>query len=278
MRLPIHIFVLTALALATTGCDRTVTIRGDLSDAEGWPIPGIVDVRGEALPGVAVSVHGTPVQAVTDARGQYRIRCAPGAIRLDLMKSGYTAGQLNFDIEEPRTVEATQAVLWPLPQTWGAFVFEDFQYRECTRIEPRRFRRPNGPPLFGTKIEPSFQTTNSTPLIICHRMPAYDLRMYRMDWSTDNYTHEDGSTYEETILAPADNLVVYPEAIDEPDRTLVEVRLQESLDPGIYAIHWGALDGYTTTSPFVFLFEISDPEAEGESEGESEGEAPEEAA
>lgn len=278
MRFPAYILLFAAIALGTAGCDRTVTIRGDLSDANGWPIPGIVDVRGEALPGVAVSVHGTPIQAVTNARGQYRIRCAPGQIRLDLMKSGYTAGQLFFEIDTPRTVEATQAVLWPLPQTWGAFIFENYQYRECTRIEPRRFRRPNGPPLYGTKIEPSFQTTNATPLIICHRMPAYDLRMYRLDWSTDNYTHEDGSTYEETILAPVDNLVVYPDAIDEPDRALVEVRLQDRLEPGIYAIHWGALDGYATTSPFVFLFEVLDPEAESETDPAPEDAAAEEAA
>jgi len=244
------------------GCDRTVTIRGDLSDAEGWPIPGIVDVRGEGLPGVAVSVHGTSIQAVTNTLGQYRIRCAPGEIRLDLMKSGYTSGQLFFNVDSPRTVEATQAILWPLPPTWGAYLFEDFRYRECTRIEPRRYRREaGGPPFFGTKIRPAAYTTNTSPLIVTHRMPAYDLRLYRLEELTETLTHDDGSTYEDTIWAPAGALPVYPDAIDEPDRRLVEVRLQQDLELGTYAIHWGALDGYTTTSPFIFLFEVVDPES-----------------
>jgi hypothetical protein len=47
---------------------------------------------------------------------------------------------------------------------------------------------------------------------------------------------------------------------DEPKHLLGEVRFLDALEPGVYALHWGALNGYSATDSRLFLFAVPSPE------------------
>ena len=40
------------------------------------------------------------------------------------------------------------------------------------------------------------------------------------------------------------------------DTSLLKLNLLDPLDPGRYALHWGALEGYTTIDDRMYMFEI----------------------
>ena len=44
--------------------------------------------------------------------------------------------------------------------------------------------------------------------------------------------------------------------VDEPERYLQQIRLAEPLEPGLYAVHWGALAGHKTSETRAFVFQI----------------------
>ena len=51
--------------------------------------------------------------------------------------------------------------------------------------------------------------------------------------------------------------------MDEPERQLWQIRPARNLGPGVYAIHWGAFEGDTSTDSSAYLIELS--EATGDS-------------
>lgn len=261
--------------LVLAGCEQKVIIRGDLMDAGDRPVAGVVDIMGNALPGVAVTVYGTEEEAITDGVGQYRLRCAPGSIRVDLMKTGYTPGRLLFEEPEPRTVEARQAVLWPLPVSKGVYFFEDGRYRELTRARAEAFRDEAGQPLWALKKSPEVSTPQGLPFLVGYRVPGYDVAIYALTRTEAEAANVAGaaSGIKYPVWAPASSHSVLSAAIDEPDRLLTELRLAEPLAPGVYAVHWGALDGYRSTEDGVFVFRVVSPE---EMAGVAEGESTEE--
>ena len=59
--------------------------------------------------------------------------------------------------------------------------------------------------------------------------------------------------------------------LDGPDRALFRVEPVEPLTPGVYAVHWGGLDGLTGIEQRVFLFRVLDPAAGAESQDEAAG-------
>lgn len=252
-------------------CDRTVVIQGV-----------VTDVAGEGLPGVAITVRGRLDQAVSDGVGRYSLRSAPGAIDLELMKTGYTPGYLSLHVARSGAVAVTPAVLWPLPQDKGVYLFENFRYRELTRIEPMRYLPQDVQiadarkgPLFGTKQEPECDTLDTEPLLICHRLPPYDVRLCRLRQVKAALIGENTAAaplpdapapgavapvYTEMIWVPADDIPTTTAPIDEPNKLLVELKLSAPLEPGTYAAHWGALNGYTSIDAYAYLFRVGAPE------------------
>ena len=65
---------------------------------------------------------------------------------------------------------------------------------------------------------------------------------------------------------------MYSKVLDVPEKLLVELRAAAPLSPGVYAIHWGALEGYDSIDPRIFMFELREA-AEKPVEGEGETEA-----
>ena len=62
---------------------------------------------------------------------------------------------------------------------------------------------------------------------------------------------------------------MHSKVLDEPEKLLVELKATAPLEPGVYAIHWGALEGYDSIDPRIFMFALKAPAPEDEGEGES---------
>lgn len=247
-----HAFAPLCLVLATLclgGCEFRTSVRGT-----------VVDVRGERLPGVAVTVRGVEAQAVTTGVGEYALRCPPGPAILDFSKTGYTPGRLDLSVPESGAAQATEVRLWPLPGGQGVYLFEDFRYHDLTRTEARPYRLPERGAVWASRVPAARKTADDQPLIIYYLLPAFDAVLHRVRPADGTPPQaEAGSDYTEPIWV-AERLVasqVIP--VDEPDRLLLELRPSEPLEPGTYAVGWGALDGYVTTHPYVYLFEVLAP-------------------
>lgn len=246
------------LVLLCSACNHSVTIQGCVKD-----------VQKNTLPGVAVSVLGSENEAITTGVGAYTLAVVPGPLELVFIKSGYTTGHMTLDATGNDAIN--DAILWPLPPGKGVFLFEDFKYRDTTRAEPKRYIAKDTGPIMGTKIEPETATLTESPMIVCHKLPSYDLHLYRLD-IRDAALSLPGNTppneknkkvetlYSEKIWAPVDNIPVVATPIDEPEQTLFDIHPATSLEPGTYAVHWGALDGHSTTEPHIYLFKIAAPE------------------
>jgi hypothetical protein len=245
--------LLTVLAI-TPGCELKTTVQGV-----------VFDVKGEQLPGVAVTLRGTEVEDITGGTGGYALRCPPGPAVLDFIKTGYTRGRLDLTVPDSGEVEATEVRLWPVPAGQGVYLYENFRYRETTRIEPQPFRMPERGPVLASKVPPGLQTFNAQPLIIYTLLPAYDAALYRMAAVTAAHPQAEieatGGEPVWIVDSPVTSVIV---PIDEPDRQLLELRPTEPLTPGTYAVSWGAFDGYTSTHASAYLFEVVDPNAPDE--------------
>ncbi len=264
---PVRYRMMQALALlgigvALVGCDRTVAVRG-----------AVLDVGQRALPGVAVVARGTEYDAVTDALGHYEIRCAPGPIVLECIKTGYTPGRLEFMSSNTGSqglrlqfVQAVDVVLWPLPPGKGVYVFDRAQsrYQETTAVQAKPFLIKEGQEgaVFGVQVAPELKITTDKPFLTSHKLPGYDVKLDKLK--------EVDAALPATIAAPAFNERVWVRdtnipmgavPIDESSQVLIELRPIAPLAPGRYAVHWGALDGHTATEARVYLFEILPPDA-----------------
>ena len=231
----------------------------------------VVDFKGEALPGVAVGVADGGRQALTDALGEYKLKCEPGTMELCLMKTGYTAGHLALDIAEPRLVTARPVVLWCLPPGAGIYLLEDHAYRKTFSMVPRPFVSESGGLVFGLSRLPQLPGTLAPlPSIICHKLPFHDLAVCRLDTTEASPLEAVDTT--QRVWAMAEPLAVAARPIDEPERALWEVQLSDNLAPGVYAVHWGALSGHDSTDPRMFLFRVGD-EAPAEETAEEASES-----
>jgi protocatechuate 3,4-dioxygenase beta subunit len=70
---------------ASTALAQSATIRGTVTDETGTPVPG-----------VQVSLVGTPLGSLTDDAGRYRITGAPsGAVQVRAARIGYAPATLD---------------------------------------------------------------------------------------------------------------------------------------------------------------------------------------
>jgi hypothetical protein len=261
-------YILLACLLA--GCDRLVVVRGK-----------VLDVRGAALPGVAVTVQGADYDTLTDGLGQYSLRCASGTLNLEFMKTGYTPGILRVEAKDRMLIDVLDAVIWPLPGRKGVYLFEQFRYQEMSRIEPKRYVDANGKPVFAIKNDPAVETLEmvgaerrpGAPLILCFKQPDFDATLCRMVQAEVTLPQAATQSTAQSGTPPSTPAPVVKEKawvvwekveslltpIDEQTKQLAELRPMLPLSPGVYAVHWGALEGHTSTDPHAFLFRIAEP-------------------
>ena len=220
----------------------------------------VVDIKGETLPGVAVTVQGSNHQALTNVLGTYKLTLPAGTHLLFFHKSGYTPGRFEITLPASGKVSAQPVTLWCLPPANGVFLYDNYRYRATRGVEREIFLAQDGNLLYGTiKFDPdhpeSPYTENSVPKLICFNMPRAGVTLHRFE--RKEIVLEDvrqGTPVK--IWLPADAIPAELIAIDEPEGLLQQIRINQPLEPGVYAVHWGAFDSAEKKDPRMFLFSV----------------------
>lgn len=276
--MPSRFLIWLFVAALLSGCPREATLHGDTTDANGAPRPGVVDISGHGLPGVAVSIYGVDRQAVSDALGQYSLTAPRGAQQLDFIKTGYTPARVIVELEGKKSLEVPQAVMWPLPDSQGIYAFDNERYRSLTRVEPKRYLAGETQSVFASKKgAETFIDPQNMPMLIVYRLPGYDLQLCRLHQRelTPADAGPSAKGYTVPVWTVETKLAMHSRPVDSPQALLTEVVPDSALAPGDYAIHWGAFDGFGSTDARAYLFTIVGENAEDEAT--TEGEAAEEA-
>jgi len=214
------------------------------------------NIQGEALPGVVVQVSGGDAQAVTDARGHYRIASATEDAILDFFKTGYAPAQIRLDADTRRRTAHGDVQMWQLPGSAGAYLLEDYRYNQISWVMPQQFFMSDGTVAYGTRSEPSPATHMSEPVILCYRTPRYDARLSRLVRAKPMQPSSAAAPFEIWTAGGTIDADLVP--VDSPRGMLRRLRIDRPLEPGAYAVHWGALEGYMTLENRVFMFEVAD--------------------
>lgn len=198
---------------------------------------------------------GTEYQALTDARGHYRIGYSGSPRRLSFSKSGYAPVEAGF--EDGHRVAVDDATLWKLPQNAGVYLYERDRYHQTGWVLPKQYLMDDGSVSFGTQRTAETMSASGTPFIVCYRTPRYDARLTRLVESKAKRAASNKGTI--PVWTSAGSLAADLIPIDPLQGQLLKLRLNQELEPGIYAIHWGAMEGYVTLDSRVFLFEVAEP-------------------
>ncbi len=267
-----------ALAALLSGCRPEALLRGTVRD-----------MSGETLPGVAVAVDGADVSVITNALGRWSLHCPRGQARLAFVKTGYTPAAA--DVADARgTVEIPEIKLWALPPTEGVFLLEQMRFRELDHPRLNRYHVEKGDPVIGTPVMPKavamapFGGTDAVtdaapgaPRLIAHKLPPYDAHLTRVRQVRASSQPPPpppapaapgavappapAPAFTEKVWVPDKDIPLVERPLDEPDRLLVELAPAAMLEPGTYAVHWGAFEGLASLEPRVFLFCVPDPAA-----------------
>ncbi len=260
------------------GCAQNAFVRGQ-----------VTDVSGQELPGVVVRVVGTGYEGLSNANGRYSFRTISGTLDVEFLKTGYTAVHRQVAVPSLGMVDIETVQLWPLPVGEGIYSFEQHRYQQADHPRVNRYRVQDAGIAYGTPVEPTLTITHMDPEIepnknpprfYSHKLPAYDARLHKLRKvkaamaQTGSVTQSDKSRkniqYNEEIWIPEEAIPLLSCPVDEPEHLLLELRPSQPLAPGVYAIHWGALDGYDGIDHRAFLFSIVEPESEDSEEGEEE--------
>lgn len=225
---------------------------------------------------MVVSVEGRDVQALTSVLGEYRLRVAPGRLLLTFSKTGYTPGQCELDVESPRRMQAQTVTLWCLPPGNGVFLYEAYRYRPTRAIEREGFLTQEGRLLYGTtKYDPDrpdgAPTHSPQPALLCYNMPREGVRLNRLE-RTEVVLEDARAGTPVKVWVPVETYPVSLVSVDEPEGLLQQVRITDPLEPGVYAVHWGAFEVGARHNPRIFLFTVKRSEAPPVAEGQTESE------
>jgi len=255
------------------GCNRT-GVYGIVTNPEG-----------ETLPGVSVRLtDNSEISAITNVLGEYHLNAKPGRHSIQYAKSGYTLVNTDLLLEKSSSRLLPKIEMWNLPQSNSVFFYNKTLYSPTTWLKPKRYFMIDNGPSFGTTREPELLTDESMPFIVCYRMPRYDARLTRLQQRKAQLPQDETQTFD--VWVPSGTISVNLDPVVPSDPSLLKVNLYEHLEPGRYALHWGALDGYTTIDDRMYIFEIlekpdplldeADPDLDGQDKGKVhiEGDAP----
>ncbi len=265
---------------------RPLLLIGLLSGCNHAGIYGTVtNHEGEALPGVSIRLaNNGEVNAVTNTLGEYRLNAKPGQLTIEYAKSGYTLVKNTLSLEQSSSSLLPVVEMWNLPSENSVFLYQKTLYTPATWLKPKRYYMTDDTSSYGTIREPDLQTTNPLPLIVCFKMPRYDARLTRLHQRKAQVPQDEKQTFD--VWVPAASISVNLEPLVPSDPSLLKLNLFEELEPARYALHWGALDGYTTIDDRMYMFEILekpdpllggvDPKLDGQDQGDLhiEGDAP----
>lgn len=236
--------ILLVICVVCAGCSRT-------------ELSGIVmNHEGEPLPGVSVRAQGTELHALTNALGEYRIAAAAGEYTLLYAKTGYTIFDQVVVAEEAAPSEVPEVRLWNLPPANSVFLYDNTNYTQTTWVIPKRYYMADGTTDYGTQRDAEASSDEAIPIVICYRTPRYDARLTRLREKKAQLPQDDKQTFD--IWSAGGTVGVDLVPVVHSDPGLLKLEILEPLQPGRYAIHWGALEGYTTLEERIFIFEITE--------------------
>lgn len=224
-------------------------------------VSGVVgNIQGEALPGVVVQVSDEEGQATTDARGHYRIRPSSSDATLDFSKTGYAPARIRLDPDTRRQATHGDVQMWRLPESAGVYLFDDRRYKQMSWVIPRQFFMSDGTVAYGTRSEPDAETHTSEPMILCYHTPRYDARLSRLVRAKPMQPAAKAAAFDIWTAGGTIDADLVP--VDQPQGMLRRLRIDRPLEPGAYAVHWGALEGYITLENRIFMFQVSESQGE----------------
>ena len=115
--------ILSFLAIALQGCGEPDRIEGVVQDIFGQPISG-----------VNIGIENTTFSATTDASGKYSIDYAPGQLRLEYSRKGYTTEDLALNIQQKVRYPVKTIKLHPVPDQEGIY-YIDRAKKELKKIK-----------------------------------------------------------------------------------------------------------------------------------------------
>ncbi|MDQ1256459.1 MAG: hypothetical protein QG656_1055, partial [Candidatus Hydrogenedentes bacterium] len=148
------------------------------------------------------------------------------------------------------------------PSSKGVYLFEDFQYRPLTRVELQRCQLETKETVFGARVSVDVATLVTEPLILCYKMERFDVQLCRVVEVQAGLAEAQDPNYRIAMWVVAENLPVHFAPIDELEQSLMQLRTARPFEPGTYAVHWGAFNGYTNLDSRVFLFRVISPDEE----------------
>ena len=231
--------------IGSASCNRPV-IQGQVVNAEG-----------EKLPGVAVNSVGNDFSDLTNTLGEYQVRYRPGDVVLEFAKTGYTPARLELSVEKSARVHPPLVEMWRLPIFSGVYLLESFNYRESPGLELKTYYTENDDPILGTQREIVLTTDKKEPLIVSYGLPRYDARLHKLKQIQARVATGEDVLQPVWIAAESQPVDILP--MDQPEGLLLQLRLEAPLEPGEYAVHWGAFEGYTTLDARIFPFRVVDP-------------------
>jgi hypothetical protein len=232
-------------------------ILGVLSGCDTSYVSGrVLDFSGQPLPGAAIAVDNQIAYTITSAHGGYRVKASPNPHVVWFFKSGYTVGSLAITPQKFGITSATDVQLWRLPEATGVFVLENYQYLPLTMVEPRQYYTKERGIFNGILATPLFSTNNAHPRLIAYKKPFYDLSLRRLDPVKAFLNEKATQDTPQNVWQPVDSVAITHVPIDEHDNLLMEITFASDLPPGVYAVHWGILEGYSNTDSHAYLFEI----------------------
>lgn len=238
-----------AFALLLTGCGQPA-------------IQGVVqDMHGEALPGVSVRVAGSDQSALTDARGKYLIKHELGMFQLVYAKSGYTTAQTDMYYSEPALNQQPPVKLWSVPPKEGVFHFTGTRYEAIDQRSFRKYFLSDGTIEPALREMPNRTIAGEKPLLLCFKTPRRNAKLARLQEVEAHLPTDPNQTFGVWITGGSVPVDLIPIVTSDP--SLLQVRLTEPLQPGMYALHWGALEGYSSLDERIFIFIVTaEPEAD----------------
>ncbi|MCH7908577.1 MAG: carboxypeptidase-like regulatory domain-containing protein, partial [Candidatus Hydrogenedentes bacterium] len=222
-----HLMILLCAAMTLTGCGR-VALQGQ-----------VTTIQGEALPGVAVYESKVDDGRLTNSRGGYRLLRSPGPVLLRFSKTGYSPAELRLNVKPGKTVPVPTVRMWQLPERAGVYILDESGYTETTWVNPKNFFMAEGGMAYATRREPAATAIGTAPQIICYKTPRYNALLSRLRRAQAKLGAGDTQTFE--VWTAGGTIPVDLVPVDEPEGMLLRLRTEQALDPGTYAVHWGAL-------------------------------------
>ncbi len=252
----------TTISRACFGLILAVAVLGGAS-CDNKVVEGSVEShKGERLPGVVVTVDGTRFQAMSNAQGVYKVRHGGPPVVLHFFKTGYAPGILELIVPEEGRIEAESIELWRLPVSHGVWLYDNFSYTRARPVEPERVVLADQTVTFGVRRPSDVETDVDIPFIVIYgRLPTYNISLTKLD--EVEAPLEDLPDQTATFWVPQRDIPVSARPLDKPEGKLMHVRLFEPLEPGNYAVHWGALKELSPLDSRAYLFKKLGDEPEG---------------